>query len=74
MKAKPKNAMSKRNHRKICFSIQQPILRMLREKHYSGGIIGLLSDEHIVNIAKCVTDSVMKNEDIGICLKRSKRC
>lgn len=74
MKARPKNALGKRNYRKISYAIQQPMLRMLRDRHYSGGIIGLLSDEHLVNISKWVTKTVMKNEDIRICLKRSERC
>ena len=74
MKKTPKNASEKRNHIKIWYEIQQPILRALREKHYEGGVMSMLDDQQIVRISEWATMSVVKNEAIKISLKRKKRC
>jgi hypothetical protein len=74
MKMKPKNAAGKRNHGKIYFVIQQPLLKKLREKQSTGCVLSLLSDPQLVAIAEIMTKVVMRNEDITICLKRKKRC
>jgi hypothetical protein len=74
MKTKPKNAAGKRNHGKIWFVIQQPLLKELREKQFAGCVLSLLSDPQLVEVAAMITKVVMQNEDITICLKRRKRC
>jgi hypothetical protein len=73
MITKPKNAMCKRNHEKIEIAVRSPILKALRDRHYQGGVMTLLSDEQIVALAEYVTVVVMKNERIRIILKRSKQ-
>jgi len=74
MKKSPKNALEKRNHRKIWFKVHQSILRAIHEGHYAGGFLSLFDDVAMNSLADSLTLAVMKNEDIGICLKRRKPC
>ena len=72
MKPKPRNASQKRNHLAIRYAVRQPILVALVEKHYAGGVLSLLNDLQLAELADVVSTAVMRNEQIQITVKRSK--
>lgn len=72
MRTKPKSASEKRNHIKIFYVVKQPILKKLHENQFNGSALSLLDDVQINNFANAVTNVVMQNENINVCLKRRK--
>jgi hypothetical protein len=72
-KLKPKNAAEKRNRERIRLAIKSPILKSLHEGHYEGGILSIFADADLDRLADLVVKSVLYNEEISICLKRTKR-
>ena len=69
---KPKSASQKRNHVAIRYELRQPILKALVEKHYQGGVLSLLSDAELADVADAMTTAMMHNEAVSISRKRSK--
>lgn len=72
-KDKPKNAIEKRNCKKIWFHVHQAAIKVLHEKHFAGGFVSLMDDPAMNSLADAVTRKVMECENISICLKRSKQ-
>ena len=72
MRNRPKkNAMDKRNWRKIWHEVHQSAIKTLHDAHYAGGFVSLMDDIAMNNLADSFTMKVMENENIKISLKRS---
>ena len=69
---KPKNAAEKRNYEAIRFRLRQTVLAALRQKHFEGSVLSVLSDEDIVRLADVVASALLHQELLTLSVKRSK--
>ncbi len=72
MSTRPKNAAEKRNHEQIRFRLRQCVLASLRQKHFEGSVLSILSDQDIVHLADILASAFLHDESFTISVKRSK--
>lgn len=67
---KPKNAAEKRNHLSIHYFVRQPILVALLEQWLKGGVLSMLDQNQINEVAELGAAAVMRSEKLTISLRR----